>query len=85
MTTTDQSCGNFNNVLRGNVFISTIETVKCYTEQFSAALGSPTKTRSGPKRTFQDPLLAVFVILPKHMTSPRKGQVSCTTGLCNSL
>lgn len=33
------------------------------------------------KRTFQDPLLVLFVILSNHMTNPRKRLVSCFTAL----
>lgn len=84
-TSADQSCRHLNNVVRENIFISTNEFDNHFPQQFPPAQGSPTKTRSGPKRTFQDPLLAVFVILSKHVTGPRKSQVSCATDAWISL
>lgn len=47
-------------------------TKKCVLQQQGNFSNSSTETRSGTKLTFQHRLLLLFVILPDHMTIPRK-------------
>ena len=48
-------------------------TKKCVLQQQGNFSNSSAETSSGAKLTFQDRLLLLFVILPDHMTIPRKG------------
>lgn len=77
-----QSLRPYDRPLKGNIFIYTLAAEKCFPQQQGELLWAlKQKPEVVQKRTFQDPLLVLFVILSNHMTNPRKMLVSVFTAL----